>query len=310
MASRSCLYVVLLLLAFQSTVIKANVPVVPPQCRPVAAGTLARIEFLANLVIGVAEFFLRSSNGTGIEDIAPGLVQGPVPIGATNATLDVATRAAVQQFGLALVGNLRAIVDVTLLNAPLPRPQLNFTAGVFANILNLSALTPPFNVYASQTQFFLVAESLTSSLIQNYLAQVIPSIVGIPQLQLLAGIGLNVGGQVGYFRTRLNAIVNTAVPPYTITVATFTNTTATAVNLLGLCGVKNEGLIVPLPLGAENRTTTNVIPGDVNSLSPRRTERETLRIVHGTGNATRPGGIFPSGFNGTLFRLIVLLRLF
>ncbi|MBA0729684.1 hypothetical protein Golax_020306, partial [Gossypium laxum] len=243
---------------FQSTVIKANVPVVPPQCRPVAAGTLARIEFLANLVIGVAEFFLRSSNGTGIEDIAPGLVQGPVPIGATNATLDVATRADVQQFGLALVGNLRAIVDVTLLRAPLPRPQLNFTAGVFANILNLSALTPPFNVYGGQTQFFLVAESLTSSLIQNYLAQVIPSIVGIPQLQVTTTLGL----------------------------------------------------IVPLPLGAENRTTTNVIPGDVNSLSPRRTERETLRIVHGTGNATRPGGIFPSGFNGTLFRLIVILRLF
>ncbi|MBA0619715.1 hypothetical protein Godav_005524, partial [Gossypium davidsonii] len=169
MASRSCLYVVLLLLAFQSTVIKANVPVVPPQCRPVAAGTLARIEFLANLVIGVAEFFLRSSNGTGIEDIAPGLVQGPVPIGATLATLDDNTRADMRQFGLALVGNLR--------------PPLNFSAGVFASILNLSALTPPFNVYGGQTQFFLVAESLTSSLLQNYLAQVIPSIIGINQLQ-------------------------------------------------------------------------------------------------------------------------------
>ncbi|KAK8262965.1 hypothetical protein V6Z12_D12G011600 [Gossypium hirsutum] len=294
MASRSCLYVVLLLLAFQSTVIKATVPVVPPQCRPVPAATLARIEFLVNLLI---------------KDIAPGLVQGPVPIGATLATLDSPTRAVVQQFGLALVGNLRAIVNVTLLRAPLPRPQLNFTAGVFANILNLSALTPPFNVYGGQTQFFLVAEPLTS-LIQYYLAQVIPSIAGIPQQQLVTGIGLNAAAQHGYFRTRLNAIVNITVPPYTITVASFTNTTATAVNLLGLCGVKNEGLIVPLPLGAENRTTTNVIPGDVNSLSPRRTERETLRILHGTGNATRPGGIFPSGPNGTLYRLVIVpLRL-
>ncbi|MFQ6635947.1 hypothetical protein Gotur_013276 [Gossypium turneri] len=235
MASRSCLYVVLLLLAFQSTVIKATVPVLPPQCRPVAAGSLARIEFLANLVIGVAEFYLRSSNGTGIEDIAPGLVQGPVPIGAT-----VATR----------------------------------------------------------------------SLLQYYLAQIIPSIVGTNQQQLVAGIGLNAAAQAGYFRTRLNAIVNTTVPPYTITVANFTNTTATAVNLLGLCGVKNEGLIVPPALGAENRTTTNVIPGDVNSLSPRRTEREMLRILYGTRNATRPGGIFPSGLTGRLPRTIFVLRLF
>ncbi|KAK5774376.1 ferritin-like catalase Nec2 [Gossypium arboreum] len=308
MASRSCLFIFLLLLAFQSTVIKANtVAVLPPQCRPVVAGTLARFEYLVNLIIGYAEFFLRSSTGAGIEDIAPGLVQGPVPIGATVANLDNATRAAIREFGLALVGNLRAIVDETLLRAPLSRPQLNFTAGVFTGILNLSGLTPPFNVYGSTTQFLLVAEPLTSSLLQFYLAQVIPSIAGNDQQQLAAGIGLTAAAQAGYFRTRLNAIVNSPVPPYTMTVANFTNTTATAVNQLGLCGVKNEGLIVPLSLGAENRTTTNVVPGDVNSLSPRRTEREVLRIVFGTRNATRPGGIFLS-FNGALFRLLVALR--
>ncbi|KAG8473974.1 hypothetical protein CXB51_033660 [Gossypium anomalum] len=307
MASRSCLYAFLLLLAFQSTVIKANTVVLPPQCRPVPAGTLARFEFLVNLIIAKAEFLLRSSNGTGIEDIAPGLVQGPVPTGATVANLDNATRAAIREFGLAGVGILRAIVDETLLRAPLPRPQLNFTAEVFNRILNLSGLTPPFNVYGSPTQFLLVTEPLVSSL-QFYLAQFTPSIAGNALQQLAAGIGLTAAAQVGYFRTRLNAMVNSPVPPFTMTVANFTNTTATAVNQLGLCGVKNEGLIVPLSLGAENRTATNVVTADVNSLSPRRTEREVLRIAFGTGNATRPGGIFPSGLNGTLYRLIVALR--
>lgn len=105
-------------------------------------------------------------------------------------------------------------------------------------------------------------------------------------------------------------MANSTVPPYPFTVANLTNTTATAVNQLGLCGVKNEGVIVPQSIGAENQTTVNVVTGDTFSLSPRRTEREVLRIVFGTANATRPGGIFPNGFVGTLYRLIVLLRLF
>lgn len=108
MATRSCFYVVVLLLAFQSTVIKANIAPLPPiQCLPVAAGTTDRFVFLTNIIIYLADFFLRSSNGTGIEDIAPGLVQGPVPIGATVANLNSGTRAVVRQFGLNYVGNLR-----------------------------------------------------------------------------------------------------------------------------------------------------------------------------------------------------------
>ncbi|KAL1059539.1 hypothetical protein V6Z11_1Z030800 [Gossypium hirsutum] len=296
MANRSCLlYAFLLLVALQSSMIMANTVIHTPQCRPVAASSKDKILFSMNLLIYKAEFFLRASVGVGINGISPGLVQGPVPIGATLANITNSARRVIEELGLATVGHLRAIVNVTLLRAPLPRPQLNFTAGVFANILNLSALTPPFNVYGGQTQFFLVAEPLTS-LIQYYLAQVIPSIAGIPQQQLVTGIGLNAAAQHGYFRTRLNAIVNITVPPYTITVASFTNTTATAVNLLD-CAPRTE-----LP-----PTSYRVMSIPYH---PDRTERETLRILHGTGNATRPGGIFPSGPNGTLYRLVIVpLRL-
>ncbi|OMP12121.1 desiccation-related protein PCC13-62-like protein [Corchorus capsularis] len=76
-----------------------------------------------------------------------------------------------------------------------------------------------------------------------------------------------------------------------------------------MCGVKDEGLIVALQLGAGNRTTTNVIPGDVNSLAFSRTEREILRSFYGTGNATLPGGIFPHGVNGEIAEEIVRERL-
>ncbi|KAH1072111.1 hypothetical protein J1N35_024439 [Gossypium stocksii] len=47
----------------------------------------------------------------------------------------------------------------------------------------------------------------------------------------------------------------------------FHNLTAQVGNQFRACGVKDEGLIVPLQLGAENRTTTNIVPGDVNSLA-------------------------------------------
>ncbi|MBA0645246.1 hypothetical protein Goklo_013368, partial [Gossypium klotzschianum] len=50
-------------------------------------------------------------------------------------------------------------------------------------------------------------------------------------------------------------------------------------NELGKCGIKDEGLIVPKELGAENRTTSNVLSADSNSLSYPRTPQEILRIV-------------------------------
>ncbi|KAL4367820.1 hypothetical protein GQ457_05G002250 [Hibiscus cannabinus] len=339
MAARSCLYALVLFLAFQSTMIQANIVLTPPQCTPVPASFLDRIQFLLNLIIYRTEFFLRASTGRGIDDIAPGLVQGPVPIGATVAALDNDTRRIIEELGLMGVGhirfrylsklirrnNLRIIsrncilvpvyrffLKFTLLKTPIQRPLLNLSAGVFAAFANAAffntTLTPPYNAYGS-TINFLIAATFASSYLQQYYAGIIPLIVGNDQQRLVSGMALSEVAGYGVLRAQLYSRVNSTVSPYTFTVGRFYNLSAELDNRLGGCGLKDEGLFVPLQLGAENRTTSNVVPADAYSLAYPRTEREILRIVFGTGNATRPGAIFPDGFIGTLFKLIVLLKL-
>ncbi|GMI69411.1 hypothetical protein like AT3G62730 [Hibiscus trionum] len=309
MATRSCSYVFLFLFAFQSAIIKGNIALPPPQCRPEPASTLEKIEFLLNLIVYKAEIFLRSSVGLGINDISPGLVQGPVPIGATVAELGSDIRNVIEEFGLNSVGHIRAIVDCTSLNAPITRPQLNFSAQLFSGLINLvvnETLTPPFNMYANNNFLFAAADA--SSLLRQYLAGIVPSIVGDVERRLVAEIALNEAANFGAIRALLNARTNSTVSPYTFTVANLTILIAQRVNPIAGCGVKDEGLIVPLQLGAENRTTSNVVSADVYSLAYRRSEREILRVIYG-GNATKPGGFFPSGFNGELSRRIQILGL-
>lgn len=92
------------------------------------------------------------------------------------------------------------------------------------------------------------------------------------------------------------------VEPYDITVAEFANRISELRNELGKCGIKDEGLIVPLELGAENRTTSNIISADTNSLYYARTAPEILRIVYASGNEHVPGGFYPEGANGRIAR--------
>ncbi|KAE8665471.1 hypothetical protein F3Y22_tig00112614pilonHSYRG00109 [Hibiscus syriacus] len=312
MATRSCLcaFLLFLVFAFQSPIIRANIfPLPPRECRQLSFATLARFEFLSQLIQLRTEFLLRSSIGVGINDISPGLIQGgPAPIGAAIATLDNVTRGIIEQFGLNGVGHLRAIVDVTALNPPLPRPLIDVRAEAFANVLGLGGLVPPFNVYNNRLRFLLAANLLTNLLVQ-YEGAIAPAIIGNDEQRLLSGIERTNAAELGVIRAQLYASVNATVPPYTLTVRNLTDIIAETVNLRGRCDVKEEGLIVPLQLGAQNRTTVNVVPADVNSLAFTRIETEVLRIIFATANATITGGLLPSGLFGAAFRLILALRL-
>ncbi|KAK8509850.1 hypothetical protein V6N13_093694 [Hibiscus sabdariffa] len=312
MATRSCLYAFLVLVASQSSMIQAQIVIPPPQCRPVLAVPLEKIAFLVNLIIYKAEFFLRASFGAGIDSFSPGLVQGPVPFGGEIARVENETRAIIQELGLQSVGHLRAIVNTTLLSAPLARPQIDMSVETF-NAIILEAfdtfrLLPPFSVYHND-ESLLYAAGAVSSLLHQYLTGLIPQIIGFAEQQLVAGIAVSEAVGFGVIRAQLNVLVDERVSPYVFDIKTLVNNTANLTNFLGGCGVKDEGLVVPEELGAENRTTTNVVPADVNSLAQPRYEREILRIVFTTGNATVPGGFFPNGFNGTLYQRIVALGL-
>ncbi|XP_016728120.2 desiccation-related protein PCC13-62 [Gossypium hirsutum] len=167
---------------------------------------------------------------------------------------------------------------------------------------------PSYNPYAN-TNSFLFAAVFASSFLKQYYAGIMPSIIGKDERELLSGIALYEAGVFGALRAELNARVNLTVPPFNFTVGNLTNLSAQLANRLAGCGVKDEGLIVPLQLGAENRTSSNIVPGNANSLAYARSAREILRIVFTTGNATRSGGIFPRGLNGALYRRILTLKL-
>ena len=92
------------------------------------------------------------------------------------------------------------------------------------------------------------------------------------------------------------------VDPYEYTVTEFTNRSSELRNRLAKCGIKDEGIIVPIQLGAENRTISNVLSADYDSLSYSRTPKEMLRILYTTGNVAVPGGFFPLGANGAIAR--------
>lgn len=101
-------------------------------------------------------------------------------------------------------------------------------------------------------------------------------------------------------RTYLYGRANEMVDPYNKTVAEFTRRLSELRNKLGNSGIKDEGITVTRQLGAENKTWTNVLVGNSDSISYDRNPAEILRIVYGTGDQHVPGGFFPNGANGKI----------
>ena len=121
-----------------------------------------------------------------------------------------------------------------------------------------------------------------------------------PLFQLLAGLLGVEAGQDAVIRSLLYERASQIVHPYNRTVAEFTESISELRNTLAKCGIRDEGIIVPQELGAEGRTSTNVLSADVHSLSYTRSPEEILRVVYGTGDERKPGGFFPAGASGTI----------
>ena len=119
---------------------------------------------------------------------------------------------------------------------------------------------------------------------------------------MVAGLLGVEAGQDAVLRALLYERAKERVVPYDITVAEFTNRTAELKNRLAMCGIKDEGIIVPLSLGAENRTNNNILSANTDSLSYARTPPEILRIVYGIGSEYKPGGFYPNGAGGNIAR--------
>ncbi|CAN8253892.1 unnamed protein product [Cochlearia groenlandica] len=261
-----------------------------------------RVQFAMNLEFTEAEFFLKASTGKGLDDFNSTLAKGgPPPIGARKANLDPLTNRIIEEFGYQEIGHLRAIADMT--GGGIPRPLLNLTSENFAMFMDRAVgrrSNPRFDPYANSRNYLLASYYIPYVGLTGYVGT-IPYLVYFNIKRLVAGLLGVESGQDGVIRTLLYERQNEAVEEYGgVTVAELTNEISDLRNQFGMCGIKDEGLCVPLWLGAENRTTSNILSADPYSLSYDRTPQEILRIMYATRDEHLPGGFWPCGANGRI----------
>ncbi|KAK2967432.1 hypothetical protein RJ640_022364 [Escallonia rubra] len=244
---------------------------------PIYREDIDMMQFAENLEHLEADFFLWGALGYGLDQVAPWLVMGGPPlIGAQRANLDNLTQRIIEEFG-----------------------AHNF-AKVFDEAFGFP-LVPPFDPYRNSLSYMQGSYMIPYVGLVGYVGTN-PNINGYITKRLLAGLLGVEAGQDAVIRSYLYERAKEVVHPYNRTVAEFTIRISELRNLLAMCGIKDEGIIVPLELGAENRTMSNVLSANYDSLSYRRTPREILRIVYGTGDEHVPGGFFPHGANGRIAR--------
>ncbi|KAF8074440.1 hypothetical protein N665_1101s0003 [Sinapis alba] len=278
-----------------------------PSCSGnISATDVDLVHFAMNLEFTEAEFFLKASTGKGLDAFNATLAKGgPPPVGAKKANLDPITNRIIEEFGYQEIGHLRAIADMT---GGIPRPLLNLTRENFAMFMDRAVgrrSNPRFDPYANSLNYLLASYYIPYVGLTGYVGA-IPYLVYFNIKRLVAGLLGVESGQDGVIRTLLYERQDETVEEYGgVTVAELTNEISNLRNELGMCGIKDEGLCVPLWLGAENRTTSNILAANSYSLSYDRTPQEILRVMYGTGNERQPGGFWPCGANGRIARMFL-----
>ncbi|XP_059654418.1 ferritin-like catalase Nec2 [Cornus florida] len=162
-------------------------------------------------------------------------------------------------------------------------------------------LLPPFDPYRDSLSYMLGSYVIPYMGLIGYVGTN-PNLIGHKSKMLWAGLLGVEGGQDAVTRMYLYERFNETVKPYKITVAEFTIRISELRNKLAMCGIKDEGIIVPLELGAENRTTSNVLSTNTDSLSYSRIPAEILTFLYDSGDESVPGGFYPRGGNGKIAR--------
>jgi hypothetical protein len=261
-----------------------------------------------NLEYFEAEYFLWGSVGYGLDVEAPYLVDGgPPPIGAEKANLDPYYTDIFYQMALQEVGHLRAI-KAALDYRPgcaFPRTLLDISKKTWAATMDKAfiatfgePLVPPFDPYADSLKYLISTYTIPYVGLTGYVGAN-PLLQGYNSKRLIAGLLGVESGQDAIIRTEMYRIKDKVVPPYTYTVANFSNAISNLRNNLSHALV-DEGLVVPEYLGAEMKVTGNILAGDRNSVAYARTAAQVLATVYGTGDPSVPGGFYPKGAQGVI----------
>ncbi|KAI3975266.1 hypothetical protein MKX01_033506 [Papaver californicum] len=249
------------------------------------------LQFALNLEHLEADYFLFGALGYGLDQVAPELAIGGPPLkGPRKANLD----------------ELANLIKSTV--GGFPRPLLDLSASNFATIMDNAFghhLEPPFDSYANSINYMLSSYVIPYVGLTGYVCMN-PFLNGYKIKRLLAGLLGVESGQDAVIRMYLYQRSQELVQPYNYTVAVFTERISRLRNNLGMCGIKDEGVTVPMNLGADNRTTSNVLSAMHDSKSYGRTLAEILRIVYGTGNEHVPGGFLPNRGDGKIARQLLI----
>jgi hypothetical protein len=260
------------------------------------------IQVALNLEYLEADYFLWGAYGYGLDVIAPYLTGGgPNPIGAQKANLNPYFTDVYQQMGLQEVGHLRAIKTALGPKYAFSRPLLDLSKANWAKTIDKAfnkTLNPPFDPYANSLNYLISTYAIPYVGLTGYVGAN-PLLTGEGAKSLVAGLLGVEAGQDAIIRTEMYRIKNERVSPYKYTVADFSIAISNLRNNLSHVFV-DEGLVVPIYLGAENKTTGNILSADANSLAYARTGAEVLETVYGTGNPAEPGGFYPHGGKGVI----------
>ncbi|CAM6106327.1 unnamed protein product [Calypogeia fissa] len=254
-----------------------------------------------NLEYLEAEFFLFGVFGEGLDKFAPWLTGGgPAPIGAQKANLDAQTADVFAQLGFQEVGHLEAIKPKIGVQA-FPRVQLDLSKKNWAMMFDAVVgytLSPPFDVYGNSLNYYLASYFIPYVGLTGYVGA-FPMLEGSGAKGLVAGLLGVEAGQDAVIRTWLYERKDKKVEPYSFTVAEITDKISMLRNKLDHGTIDDEGLTVPKQLGSDMMTTGNILSCDVNSLAYPRTPKQIFDVVYSTGDASKPGGFYPNGGNGT-----------
>ncbi|XP_068659859.1 ferritin-like catalase Nec2 [Aristolochia californica] len=272
----------------------------PPGVDPVYPTDIDLLQFALNLEYLEAEWFLFGALGHGLDTIAKDLVMGgPAAIGAHRANIDDATRRIIEEFGYQEIAHLR---EITKVFGGFPRPWLDLSSYNFARLFDEAVgqtLRPPFDPYENTINYLLGSYVIPYVGLVGYVGAN-QNIYGHRAKRILAGLLGVEAGQDAVIRTMLYERSDQVVQPYNFTVAEFTVYLSDLRNRLAMCTNKDEGLVVPLELGAENKTSSNILAANRKSLAHTRTPAQILRIVYSTSDEGKPGGFFPLGCNGKI----------
>ncbi|KAL8166370.1 hypothetical protein V2J09_007869 [Rumex salicifolius] len=277
-------------------------PKYPPDSLPVYKQDIDLLQFPQNIEHWEADFFLWGAFGYGLDVAAPELVYGgPPPIGVRKANLDELVEKTIREFALEEVGHLRVLKRTF---GGIPRPLMDMSVETFSWFVNEAfgyEVNPPFDPYRDSLGYMMASYIVPYLGLTGYVGGN-SMINGYVSKRVLAGLLGVEAGQDAVIRMYLYERRHETMHPYNFTVAEFTAQVSKLRNRLGMCGVKDEGVVVPRELGAERNSTTNILASNQDDISYQRTPAEILRIVYGTGSEHVPGGFYPKGANGRIAR--------